>query len=120
MQLLFAESDESEGTGIGLLPGRVEVLDAPIVPQMGWNDVEISADRIFQGLESVVAYYANSYICAPSDPSHVIAWSEYGQRRYAAAVRSQNTWGLQFHPEKSSDPGRRIISNFLEVVREAT
>lgn len=120
MQLLLDESDESIGAGIGFVPGRVAVLNAPVVPQMGWNDVEISDDRVFQGLDSLVAYYANSYVCEPADPGQVIAWSQYGGRRYAAGIRSKNTWGLQFHPEKSSGPGRRIISNFLEAVGEVT
>ena len=118
MQLLFDASDESEGDGIGLVPGRVEVLDAPIVPQMGWNDVETAADPIFEGVGPLVAYYANSFVCVPSDPADAIAWSEYGGGRYAAGVRKGNSWGLQFHPEKSSHAGRRIIWNFVAQVEE--
>ena len=116
MQLLFESSDESEGDGIGLIPGRVELLDAPIVPQMGWNDVETEQDPIFQAVGPLVAYFANSYVCVPEDDSHVIAWSEYGGRRFASGVRKGNSWGLQFHPEKSSHAGRRIIWNFVQQV----
>ncbi|MDZ7778689.1 MAG: imidazole glycerol phosphate synthase subunit HisH [Gemmatimonadota bacterium] len=118
MQLLFDASDESEGDGIGRVPGRVEVIDAPIVPQMGWNDVETAADPIFEGVGPLVAYYANSYICVPANPRHAIAWSEYGGKRYASGVRVGNTWGLQFHPEKSSHAGRRIIWNFVAQVEQ--
>ena len=117
MQLLFEESEESSGTGIGLVPGKVEVLDAPVVPQMGWNDVDLEWDPIFEGLDGLVAYYANSYVCVPSDGHDVIAWSESAGRRFAAGVRAANTWGLQFHPEKSSMPGRRIISNFVRTAQ---
>jgi len=120
MQLFFEGSDESEGDGIGFVPGRVKLLDAPIVPQMGWNDVETAEDPIFDGVASLVAYYANSYVCVPDHPADAIAWSEYGGGRFAAAVRKGNTWGMQFHPEKSSLAGRRIIGNFVrEVERRA-
>lgn len=116
MQLLFAESDESDGEGIGLIPGRVERLSAAVVPQMGWNDVEVAGDPLFEGIDSLVAYYANSYVCVPADASDAIAWSEYGGVRYAAAARRANTWGVQFHPEKSSTAGRRILDNFVRLV----
>ena len=116
MQLLFESSDESEGDGIGLIPGRVELLDAPIVPQMGWNDVETEHDPIFEGVGPLVAYYANSYVCVPADAADVIGWSEYGGKRFAASVRKGNAWGMQFHPEKSSHAGRRIIWNFVQQV----
>jgi glutamine amidotransferase len=117
MQLFFEASDESEGDGIGLVAGRVRLLDAPIVPQMGWNDVEVGDDPIFAGLDSLVAYYANSYVCVPERPASEIAWSEYDGRRFAAAVREGNAWGLQFHPEKSSHAGRRVIANFVALAR---
>lgn len=119
MQLLFSRSDESEGDGIGLIEGSVRRLDAPIVPQMGWNDVEVSSDPIFPD-GALVAYYANSYVCGPADPKAAIAWSEYGGRRFVAGVRAANCWGLQFHPEKSSAPGRAILSRWVGLAaREA-
>jgi len=119
MQLLFEESEESEGSGIGLLHGKVKLLDARIVPQMGWNDVEVGDDPVFGGVSDLIAYYANSYVCVPDDDADAIAWSEYDGIRFAAGTRRANTWGLQFHPEKSSAPGRRIISNFVVAAREA-
>lgn len=115
MQLFFEDSDEAEGSGIGLIPGRVRLLDAPVVPHMGWNDVEIRSDPLFEGLTDVVAYYANSYVCEPADESCVIARSSYAGRDFAAGVRVANTWGAQFHPEKSSSDGRRIIANFVRA-----
>jgi len=118
MQLFFEASEESEGDGIGLVPGAVRLLDAPIVPQMGWNDVEVADDPIFDGVDSLVGYYANSYVCVPDEAADEIAWSEYDGKRFAAGVRRANTWGLQFHPEKSSHKGRRIVANFVAVARE--
>lgn len=120
MQLLFDDSEESEGSGIGLVPGRVTRLQASVVPQMGWNDVETSDDPVFRGTEPLVAYYANSYVCEPDHAEDAIAWSEYEGRRYAAAVRKARSWGMQFHPEKSSEPGRRILANWVAVAREAS
>jgi glutamine amidotransferase len=117
MQLFFETSEESAGDGIGFVPGEVRLLDARIVPQMGWNDVETGPDPVFEGLEPLVAYYANSYVCVPEVEDDAIAWSEYDGRRFAAGVRRGNTWGFQFHPEKSSGPGRRIIANFVALAR---
>ena len=108
-------SDESDGHGIGLVSGEVRLLEASVVPHMGWNDVEIGSDPIFSGVEPLVAYYANSYVCEPEDPVAAIAWSTYEGRRFVAGVRAARTWGVQFHPEKSSAPGRRIISNFVRL-----
>ena len=81
-----------------------------------WNDVETVRDPVFDRVENLVAYYANSYVCEPEDPVAAIAWSTYEGRRFVAGVRTARTWGLQFHPEKSSAPGRRIISNFVRLV----
>lgn len=117
MQLLFERSDESDGRGIGLIAGAVHELEADVVPHMGWNDVETDDDPIFDGVDGLVAYYANSYVCVPEDEGPVIARSSYGRGVFAAGVRRGNSWGVQFHPEKSSHQGRRIIGNF---VREAS
>ena len=116
MQLLFHGSEESEGSGIGLVPGSVRRLQTSIVPQMGWNDVDTSQDPLFDGAAPLVAYYANSYVCEPLDPQDAIAWSEYEGTRYVAGVRKAHTWGVQFHPEKSSDRGRRLVANWVSLV----
>ncbi len=116
MQLLFRESEEGRGEGVGLVPGRVRRLRAPRVPHMGWNDVATEGDPLFRGTSDLVAYYANSFVCEPAEGAEdvAIAWSEYAGERFVAGVRQGRTWGVQFHPEKSSRPGLRIIGNFLE------
>jgi len=114
MQLFFETSEESEGRGIGILPGRVRKLKARRVPQMGWNDVETADDPLFRGAENLVGYYANSFVCEPEDPGVAIAWSEYEDKRFVAGVRTGRVWGLQFHPEKSSAKGVQIVHNFLD------
>jgi glutamine amidotransferase len=115
MQLLFDASEEGEGRGIGVVPGRVRRLGGEVVPQMGWNDVETGADPLFAHVSPLVAYYANSFVCEPDDPAAVIGWSVHEGERFAAAVRRGRTWGVQFHPEKSSTAGRRLVRNFLEL-----
>jgi glutamine amidotransferase len=115
MQLLFQGSEESDGNGIGLVPGSVRRLRTSIVPQMGWNDVDTSQDPLFDGTAPLVAYYANSFVCEPLDPRDAIAWSEYEGKRYVAGVRKARTWGVQFHPEKSSGRGRRLVANWVTL-----
>ncbi|MHC4780721.1 MAG: imidazole glycerol phosphate synthase subunit HisH [Planctomycetota bacterium] len=126
MQLLFDASEEGPGTGIGFVPGTVRRLRSRIIPQMGWNDVELSGpapgkpgpDPIFAGMEDLVAYYANSYVCDPANPQETIAFTEYQGDRFTAGIRKNRTWGVQFHPEKSSTPGLTLIANFLQEVGE--
>jgi glutamine amidotransferase len=121
MQLLFPTSEEGPGEGIGILPGRVRSLSARVVPQMGWNRVDTTDDPLFHGVRTpdepeLTVYFANSFVCEADDPTHVVGWASHDGDRFAAAVRRGNTWGTQFHPEKSSRQGRRIIKNFINQV----
>ena len=126
MQLFFETSEEGSGTGIGFIPGTVRKLRSRVVPQMGWNDVVPSpptpdspeSDPIFAGINGLVAYYANSYVCNPESSQETIAFTEYEGDRFPAGIRRKNTWGVQFHPEKSSIPGLALIANFLGEVRK--
>ena len=120
MQLLFDESDEGGGRGLGIIPGRVTRLDARRVPQIGWNGIEaVPGERLFASAPLDIAYYANSFVCRPADDDAVIAWTTHEGDRFAAAVRSANTVGVQFHPEKSSIDGVRFLHAFLEDVRHS-
>jgi len=117
MQLLFDASDEGGGAGLGLIPGRVTRLQAERVPQIGWNTVDDAHDSLFDAAPLPIAYYANSFVCRPEDPSSVIAWSEHEGDRFPAAVRAGAAVGLQFHPEKSSSGGVRLLHAFLDEAR---
>ena len=117
MQLLFDSSDEGDGAGLGLIPGRVSRLRAERVPQIGWNTIDDAHDPLFDAAPLTIAYYANSFVCRPEDPSSVIAWSEHEGDRFPAAVRAGGAVGVQFHPEKSSADGVRLLHGFLEEAR---
>ena len=114
LQLLFEGSDEGPGEGLGLLDGRVTRLQATRVPHIGWNTLEASTDPRLGGDTLRTAYYANSFVCRPVDPSVVVAWSTHESDRFAAAVTTARTLGVQFHPEKSSAPGVQFIRRYLD------
>jgi imidazole glycerol-phosphate synthase subunit HisH len=113
MQLLFESTTEHEGAeGLGILPGEVTALDAPRLPHIGWNLVALRESRLTAGLgEEAAFYHVHSYACRPAEPEDVVGWSEYGER-FASIVERDNVMGAQFHPEKSSRDGLRLLANF--------
>jgi len=114
MQLLFDESEEGRGTGIGFFPGRVRRLRSRRVPQIGWNDLEDTAGELFAASSLETAYFANSFVCEPLDTETVRAWTTHENDRFVASVASGKVVGVQFHPEKSSDRGIAFIDAFLK------
>ena len=118
MQILFEQSDESPGEGLSVLKGSVHRLHAPRVPHMGWNNVTPSDDGLFEGIDTDEQFYfANSYICRPTEKV-TISETLYGER-FPSAVRKDMIFGTQFHPEKSSAPGLRVLANFIRVSEES-
>lgn len=113
MQLLLDSSEEGEGQGLGVIPGRVTRLSAARLPQIGWNGLEAASDALFAASGLDIAYYANSFACRATDASSVIAWSTHETDRFPAALRVGHCVGVQFHPEKSSAPGVRFVHAFL-------
>jgi glutamine amidotransferase len=120
-QLLFDCSDEGDAETFGLLPGRTLGLeDAPTLPHIGWNTVEaVRPHPLFDGIpDRSYFYFVHSFAPAPSDESLVVARTTHGRSFVSAAARG-SLYGLQFHPEKSSDAGLRLLSNFLRLITTA-
>jgi glutamine amidotransferase len=119
MQLLYERSEEGEPTpGFGLLAGTVRRLPPGVkVPHMGWNALEAHAeDPVLHGLpRQPYVYFVHSYVVVPRDFSTIVAETTYGTR-FPAIVRQGRIWGLQFHPEKSSRTGARLLRNLLAQV----
>ncbi len=120
LQLLFESSVESPGTpGLGILPGEIlRIPDCPglKIPHMGWNSLSIKPGaKLFQGVENgAYVYFVHSYYCKARDESIVAASTEYSTHIHAS-VEKDNVFACQFHPEKSSGVGLRILKNFLEL-----
>ena len=123
MQLLYEGSEEApEVPGLGLLPGRVELLrtDLPL-PHVGWNAVEFiraaEADPVLEGVagpEPRWFYHVHSFGVQQADGEHVLGRCTYDVP-FASIVRRENVWGIQFHPEKSQESGLRILGNFARM-----
>lgn len=113
MQLLLDESEEGEGEGLGVIPGRVERLRAVRVPHIGWNSVEPSHSIDLTVTPPSTVYYANSFVCRPTSDAVVAAWTTHEADRFPAVVHAGSAVGIQFHPEKSSADGVRFLRALL-------
>ncbi len=123
LQLLFEESEESPGVkGLGILKGKIVKIpdDKGLkVPQIGWNSLEFpNSGRLFEGIdEGAYVYFVHSYYLQADEPQIVTATTEYAAHIHAS-VEKGNVFACQFHPEKSSDTGLRILKNFLNEVKQ--
>lgn len=117
MQMLADGSEEGSASGLGWIPGYVRSLARPAsdlpLPHMGWNDVAtLASDPLFAGMEMGSRFYfLHSYRFECATPGHAIAACHYGDD-FTAAVRAGHVCGVQFHPEKSHQFGRRLLQNF--------
>ena len=119
MQLLFDSSTENQGaTGLGLLGGPVGAISANgyKVPHIGWSPVRWERpSKLTEGLgEETPFYFVHSFVPRPEQSSDVLGTAEYGER-FACAVERPPLYGAQFHPEKSSEAGLRMLRNFAGI-----
>ncbi|MDO5382149.1 MAG: imidazole glycerol phosphate synthase subunit HisH [Eubacteriales bacterium] len=120
LQLLFKESDETPGAeGLDILPGKILKIppqEGLKIPHMGWNSLNIKdGAKLFKGIApNPYVYFVHSYYLKASDESIVAASTEYSTHIHAS-VESGNIFACQFHPEKSSDVGLKILKNFAEL-----
>ena len=120
LQLLFEKSDETPGVkGLGILRGeilRIPDKEGIKIPHMGWNSVKIKENaRIFKDVpQDSYVYFVHSYYLKAGREEDVAATTEYSTLIHAA-VEHDNVFACQFHPEKSSEIGLKILKNFVEL-----
>lgn len=114
MQLMCRSSEEGNTTGLGIFETDVVHFEKTLkVPHIGWNRITDLKSRLFEGIaEREYVYLVHSYyapVCAET-----IAKCDYGVN-YSSALKKENFYGVQFHPEKSSEAGEKILGNFLKL-----
>ena len=132
LQLIFEESEESPGVkGLGLLKGKIKRIPSEgpdgqqyKVPQIGWNDIDINpnskllsglvTDEMLSSASKPYVYFVHSFYLEADNIEDVAATTEYGVKIHAAVERD-NVMATQFHPEKSSDTGLKILKNFIDM-----
>ena len=123
LQLLFKESEETPGAeGLNILPGKILKIPAAKgikIPHMGWNSLHFQNNgRLFQGIpEQTYVYFVHSYYLQAEEPEIVKATTEYSTCIHAS-VEKDNVFACQFHPEKSSKWGLKILENFAAVGKD--
>lgn len=126
MQVLFAHGVEhgADTPGLDEWPGVVERLQAPVVPHMGWNTVDVpSGSRLFEGIADERFYFVHSYgvrdwtlVTKGRTRPPLVTWAEHGGDRFVAAVENGPLTATQFHPEKSGDAGAALLRNWVDTL----
>lgn len=122
MQLLFEYSLENgRNKGFGILEGSVEKISSVVkVPHMGWNQLNIlkKDSKMFYGIEERKNFYfVHSYHVIPQNKSIISSTADYGME-ITASIEYENIYGFQFHPEKSSKDGLKVLENFWTIIKE--
>ena len=123
LQLLFEKSDESPGVeGLAILEGEIKRIPDKgelKIPHIGWNSLKFPNEgRLYQGIsEDSYVYFVHSYYLDAKEDDIVVATTEYGTKIHAS-VEKGNVFACQFHPEKSSSVGLKILENFLKISKE--
>ena len=119
MQLLFERSSEGgDIEGLGILKGKIVRLPEMglKIPQIGWNKIRKtnSESKLLKGIDNEYFYFVHSYYLEADDENDVCAKCEYG-KEISIACEKENIFATQFHPEKSSDAGLKLLKNFCEI-----
>jgi glutamine amidotransferase len=122
LQILFEGSEEGNETGLSIFPGMVRRFTSEpglTIPHMGWNQLDYTQPHLplWQRLEPHPwVYFVHSYYVDPVDPQLTAATITHGSQTVTAAIAHNNVMAVQFHPEKSSTTGLKILENFVELV----
>ncbi len=116
MQLLFTKSYEfGENEGLDLIKGEVLPMKKEIqliIPHMGWNNVSTNIKE-YKSHESDF-YFVHSYYCKVEDENDILFKSDYGMEFCSGVIRDNQIFGLQFHPEKSQEPGLKLLNHIIQ------
>lgn len=117
-QIVLDRSQENDAECLGIIPGEAVAFDdrpGRKVPHMGWNTLQPTADHpLFAGIETETSFYfVHSYFPRPADGQSCLAITEY-EEPFCSVVGRENVVATQFHPEKSGEPGLRMLQNFLQ------
>ncbi len=124
LQILFESSEEGTKPGLGIIKGKVRRFRPEpgiSIPHMGWNQLDMTQPKsiLWEHLPSQPwVYFVHSYYIDPADPQVCAATVTHGNQTVTAAIAHKNLMAVQFHPEKSSNIGLQILSNFVSQVRE--
>lgn len=123
LQILFEGSEEGTETGLGVVPGIVRHFRPEpglTIPHMGWNQLQLTQPlALWQQLPANPwMYFVHSYYAEPTDPALNAAVITHGRQTVTAAIARDNLMAMQFHPEKSSTAGLKILSNFVALVKQ--
>ncbi|MGM0501559.1 MAG: imidazole glycerol phosphate synthase subunit HisH [Bacillota bacterium] len=123
LQLLFTESEEFGLTaGLDIIPGKVIKFPDDLnlkVPQIGWNQLNIEKDtKLYQGIaQQTYQYFVHSYYVVPEEKEVIATTTDYGIE-FVSSIVKDNIYAVQFHPEKSSQEGLKILNNFGKLTEE--
>ncbi|MFM1757938.1 MAG: hypothetical protein RL193_515 [Actinomycetota bacterium] len=114
MQIMFEEGlEHGSFKGVGALQGVVKKMQAPVLPHMGWNTVNVHGpSKLFKGLERESFYFVHSYAVTDSNVSTYASTDYHGE--FISAIEEQSICATQFHPEKSGAAGLKLINNWVE------
>ena len=124
MQILGTSSEEfGHNEGLNLIPGNVSYIgennkDGTMrkIPSIGWKNLNVSFKKnILSNHDACSVYFVHSFHFVPDNEDHLIATYDYGDTKVSAAVQKDNVIGCQFHPEKSSESGLKILKNFIDM-----
>ena len=122
MQILFESSEEGQEAGLGIIKGQVKRFSHEpnlTIPHMGWNQLELRQTDcpLWQDLgTSPWMYFVHSYYTSPIDSSVTAATTTHGSQTVTVAIAKDNVMAVQFHPEKSSNDGIHLLSNFVRMI----
>ncbi len=117
MQLFFSTSEEGRGKGLDIFKGKVLKFKGVKSPHIGWNRVKLlKNNELFKGIkDNAFFYFVHFYYVFPGDKRIIVAQTDFAKTVFPASVSKENVFGVQFHPEKSSENGLKLLENFRRL-----